>query len=142
MARQEPKKQRVRRRRRPAARLDPAWARACEEVVAATAADLVRFELRPVAEMIVPAHVRKVARSVAEQVRLTRYFVRRDVRAAMRTLQAQPELPPGYDPKLRLHYALIGAAAHRAWETGQVPDPTVAFMSMKESLERYFQGRS
>lgn len=130
------------RRRRPSARMDPAWVKACEEVVAAIGADCLRMNLRPVGEMVAPHVVKTVAREVTAQVNVTRHFVRRDVRAAIQQLNAYPELPPGYDPKLRLHYALISAAAQRAWYRGQVEDPTVAFLSMKATLERYFHERS
>ncbi len=117
------------------------WAKACEDVVAATASDLVRSELRPVGEVIAPHLVRKIERAVAEQVRVTRHFVRRDVRAAIETHERYP-LPPGYDPKLSAHYALLNVAAYRAWQEGQVPDATVAFALMRAVLERYMQGRS
>lgn len=110
------------------------WARAREDVVAAVASDRIRTELRPLSPEVVLFSIPELQRAVREQIRVATEFIDQDVRVAMEVYKQVPYTTP--------HHALISAAAHRAFQQGQVPDANIAYHMMRQVLDRYLLARS
>jgi hypothetical protein len=115
-------------------KLPAMWAKAREDVVAAVASDRIRLALGTVSAPLAPYMIRDLQKVVQEQIKTTTEFIDQDVKVAMEVFKQYPYTMP--------HYALISAAAIRAFQQGQVADPNVACHLMRQVLDRYLEARS
>lgn len=130
---------RVRRRKRPTLFVSPEWRRACEDVVAAFAAQEIRAFLHPFGAAGDKLSERAMKRAMEEAVHVQR-AVTSDLEEAMHDFDAKhPPCPRG--PRC-MHYALLDVAAHNAFEDGRVENPTVSFRLMRAVVDRYMNRRS
>jgi hypothetical protein len=111
-------------------RLPAMWVKARREVIAAVASDRIRAGFRPMA----PYCIDSLEKTIEDQNIATAEFIDEDVNVAMDAFKELPFTMP--------HHALISAAAHRAYQRGQVSDPNIAYTMMRKVLDRYFQARS